>query len=89
MIPSGYYFGPASAPEVGGLDRPMQQVRERENYDLKLLIIAMVLLCGGLAIVLDASFARAIQSKASGYDPYFFFKKQAMWSGLTVLVMLG
>lgn len=67
----------------------METGRERENYDLKLLMIAILLLCGGLAIVLDASFARAIQSKSTGYDPYFFFKKQAMWSGIAVVVLLG
>lgn len=60
----------------------MEAVKTRESYDIKLLLATLVLLFLGLAIVLDASFPRA---QLSGNDPYFFFKRQAMWAGIAMV----
>jgi len=66
----------------------MEAVRPvREGYDLKLLFATLLLLLLGLGIVLDASFARAIQSSSTGGDAYFYFKKQATWAGLALLCL--
>jgi cell division protein FtsW len=65
----------------------MEAVKTRESPDYRLLFVTVFLLAVGLAIVLDASFARAIQSKAAGYDALFYFKRQAMWTVLAAAVL--
>lgn len=57
---------------------------KREPFDIRLLIATLLLLFLGLAIVLDASFARG---QLSGNDPYLFFKRQAMWAGVSLGVL--
>src|SRR5262245_33119702 len=58
----------------------MEAVRERERFDRGLLIVTIVLLLLGIVAVLDASFARDLHTKGTGYDAFFSFKRQAMWS---------
>jgi cell division protein FtsW len=69
---------------MSGNEATMDAVRTREGYDLKLLFSTLLLLLLGLGIVLDASFARAIQAQSTGGDAYFYFKKQAMWAGVAL-----
>ena len=66
----------------------MEAVRERERFDRGLLIVTILLLLLGLVAVLDASFARDHFSKSSGYDAFFSFKRQAIWS-VAALVSLA
>src|SRR5690242_2076484 len=66
----------------------MEAVRERERFDRGLLTVTVVLLLLGIVAVLDASFARDMHSKSSGYDAFFSFKRQAMWS-MAALVSLS
>jgi cell division protein FtsW len=54
----------------------METARERESYDWLLLALTIFLLILGTTVVLDASFARALQSEATNKDAFFFFKKQ-------------
>lgn len=67
----------------------MLDVRSREPVDHRLLFVTVFLLLVGLAIVLDASFARAMQSRATGGDPYFFFKRQAVWAAVALGVLVA
>jgi cell division protein FtsW len=66
----------------------MEAVREREHCDRGLLAVTLILLLLGTAIVLDASYARALQSKAFNYDAYYFFKRQVIWACLSVGAMM-
>jgi cell division protein FtsW len=62
-------------------------VHQRQHFDRRLFGLTLFLMAIGTVIILDASFARALQSKGSGYDPYFFFKRQAMWVCLAGAVL--
>jgi cell division protein FtsW len=62
-------------------------VREREGCDRPLFVITIFLLLLGLVVVLDASSARAAQSSMSGYDSFYFFKRQAMWVGIALVTL--
>jgi cell division protein FtsW len=53
--------------------------------DYPLFSVAMVLVCAGLFMVLDASFARA---SATG-DPYVLFRQQSCWAAAGMVGMLG
>lgn len=63
----------------------MEAVKTRESPDIRLLVSTLLLLFLGLAIVLDASFGR----QASSGDPYLFFKRQAMWSGVALIALFA
>jgi cell division protein FtsW len=67
----------------------MQTARPRESFDRILLILTVILLVGGLAVVLDASFARARQSEAYNFDGWYFAKKQAMWVGVSLIALFA
>lgn len=60
----------------------MEAVSERdgrENYDWWLFGVTLVLVILGMAIVLEASSARAFQSGSLRHDMLYFFKRQVMW----------
>jgi cell division protein FtsW len=65
----------------------MEAARERESVDRGLLVATIFLLILGCVIVLDASYVRAMNTRAFGYDPYYFFKRQAMWAGLSLVAL--
>lgn len=65
----------------------MEAVRGKESFDRPLFITIIVLLLLGTVIVLDASCARAFQSRALGNDPFYFFRKQAQWAVIAGLVL--
>src|SRR5579862_8608414 len=66
----------------------MEIAREREGrYDGSLLTVVVLLLLAGTAVVLDASFARALQSLDSHKDAFFYFKRQLGWVVLAMCVM--
>ena len=68
----------------------MEAARPREGFDRGLLIVTIVLLLLGVVAVLDASFARDLHSKGTGYDAFFSFKRQALWSvGALVTLAVG
>jgi cell division protein FtsW len=59
----------------------VEVAREREtSYDVWLLGVTIFLLLIGTVAVLDASFARALQSKAANFDGFYYFKRQATWA---------
>src|SRR5439155_26076313 len=58
----------------------MESVRSREGFDRGLLVVTILLLLLGIVAVLDASYARDLHSKGTGYDALFSFKRQVMWS---------
>ena len=66
----------------------MEAVRERENFDKGLLVVTIFLLLIGTVVVLDASYARALHSKFTGNDAYFYFKRQALWAAVSLAVLL-
>ncbi len=67
----------------------MEAVREeREGFDRSLLGITIFLLVLGLIVVLDASYSRAMHSKSTGYDLFFYFKKQSIWVILSLFVLV-
>src|SRR3569833_783868 len=57
----------------------MEPTPEREGYDLVLMLLTVVLLLLGTAVILDASFARALQAKALHYVGWFYFKRQLIF----------
>ena len=65
----------------------MEAARERESVDRGLLVATIFLLILGCVIVLDASYVRAMNTKAFGYDPYYFFKRQVMRAGLSLVAL--
>lgn len=67
----------------------MQAVRPRESFDRILLMLTVILLLGGVAVVLDASFARAHQSAALGHDGWYYAKKQALWVVISLAALFG
>jgi cell division protein FtsW len=67
----------------------MEATRERESYDWGLLVVTLILLILGAGIILDASFARAMQSAGSKYDAFYFFKRQVMWAGPAMIAMMA
>jgi cell division protein FtsW len=68
----------------------MEAARPREGFDRGLLIVTIVLLLLGVVAVLDASFARDLHSKGTGFDAFFSFKRQAMWSlGAILSLVVG
>jgi len=55
------------------------------SYDWSMLAIIVTLLFLGIIMVFSASFAQGF----SGYDdPYFFIKRQLMWAGAGIVVMI-
>ena len=66
----------------------MEAVRERQPLDRQLFGIVLFLLVIGTVAVLDASFARAMQSKANNFDQYFFFKRQAINVAAATVVLI-
>ena len=66
----------------------MEATRERLSHDKVLLFLVVFMLGLGTVAVLDASFARAMQSRSFGFDQYYFFKKQAMNAVLAGVVLL-
>lgn len=67
----------------------MESFRKRESFDWILFTLVVILLLGGMAIVLDASFARAHQSASIGNDGWFYAKKQAMWAGISLVALVA
>jgi cell division protein FtsW len=67
----------------------MEAVRSRESFDRILLMLTVILLLGGVAVVLDASFARAHQTAALGNDGWYYAKKQGMWVGVSLIALFG
>jgi len=57
----------------------------KQSYDWGLLTIIVTLLALGMVMVFSASFAQGF----SGYeDPYYFIKRQILWAGAGLVVML-
>jgi cell division protein FtsW len=65
----------------------MEAVREKESCDRVLLGVCVALLLIGMVIVLDASYVRALHSKAFDNDAYYFFKRQALWVIISLLAL--
>lgn len=63
--------------------------RERLGFDRWLCDITVFLLLLGTVVVLDASSPRALQSGQSGFDDFFYFKRQAMWVALAGVVLVA
>jgi cell division protein FtsW len=57
--------------------------------DFPLFVLILALLTLGLFMVLDASYARAVQPGMTHEDPYFFFKQQAKWGVIGIAALLG
>ncbi len=67
-------------------DLTMQEQLRRGPVDLPFLMLVLMLLGIGLVMVFSASFASAYTYKD---DPLFYFKRQAIFAVLGVLVMYG
>lgn len=50
--------------------------------DIWLIVTVIGLVLTGLLLVFDASYAKAADSRTTGYDEYFFVKKQAIFAAL-------
>ena len=59
----------------------------RGPMDLPFFLLAMLLLTIGLVMLLSASFPSAQASSNSGYNPLYYFQRQAMWAGLGLFAM--
>ncbi|HEY3282735.1 MAG TPA: putative lipid II flippase FtsW [Armatimonadota bacterium] len=58
--------------------------RKRSAPDYALILIVICLVCLGLFMVFDASYAKAGQMKYTGNDIYFYLKRQSLWALLGV-----
>jgi len=67
----------------------METAPKRESFDRILLTLVVILLLGGMAVVLDASFARAYGSSSIGNDGWFYAKRQAMWVGVSLIALVA
>ncbi|MBM3457774.1 MAG: hypothetical protein FJX77_04485, partial [Armatimonadetes bacterium] len=60
----------------------MEAARERESPDVGLVVVTLTLIALGAIIILDASFARALQSRDAQFDAFHYFKRQVLWISL-------
>ena len=68
-------------------DLTRQQQLARGPVDLPFLALVLILLGIGLVMLLSASSYAASMSKASNYDATFYFKRQAAFAVMGVIVM--
>jgi cell division protein FtsW len=62
--------------------------KSEHSPDWWLLFAAVAMLCVGIFIVFDASYARAALASATGNDAFFYLKRQLMWGVLSVVALL-
>ncbi len=74
----------AAGVAVRGMQAP---VVEREPPDSRLALVTIVLLIIGTIVILDASFARDMDSAANG-DAFYTFKRHLMWVGAGLVTLL-
>jgi len=56
--------------------------------DWWLLFAAVAMLCVGIFIVFDASYARAALASSTGNDAFFYLKRQVLWGALSIVALL-
>jgi cell division protein FtsW len=62
--------------------------RSEHSPDWWLLFTAVAMLCVGIFIVFDASYARAALASATGNDAYYYLKRQGLWAALSIVALL-
>jgi cell division protein FtsW len=63
--------------------------RRRASTDLVLFNAVVALLVIGIVMVYDSSYARSMEVKVSGFDGFYFLKRQAIYAGIGVVAMLA
>lgn len=58
------------------------------NSDLTFFILVILLLCFGLVMVFSSSYIMALNDEALHEDPYFYIKKQVLFSVLGIIAMV-
>lgn len=58
------------------------------SFDLTFFALVIFLLSVGIIMMFSASYVTARNSAASNYDPYYYFKNQALFAAVGVVVML-
>lgn len=59
------------------------------GMDMKFLVMVYALLAFGLIMVLSASSPIAYASKSTGYDSFYYFKKQLLWAVIGTAGLFG
>ena len=72
---------------VAKRDLTRQQQLARGPVDLPFLALVLILLGIGLVMLLSASSYAASMDKATGYDATFYFKRQAAFAVMGVIIM--
>jgi cell division protein FtsW len=62
--------------------------KSEHSPDWWLLFAAVAMLCVGIFIVFDASYARAALASATGNDAFFYLKRQLLWGVLSIMALL-
>ena len=62
--------------------------KSEHSPDWWLLFAAVAMLCVGVFIAFDLSYARAAMASMTGNDAFFYLKRQLIWAVLSIVALL-